>query len=69
MGYAKYLLEIGEEMDLARGVDCLECNSRVRASEWSGDYHIKIARSMMRQGGGHEYPICWRCAKTIYSDD
>jgi hypothetical protein len=37
MGEAKHMLEVGEQMDLARGVDCSVCCGRVSASDWSGN--------------------------------
>ena len=44
MGQTKRLLELGEQMDLARGVNCLVSNSRVSATDWSGNHHIQKAR-------------------------
>lgn len=69
MGQTKRLLELGEEMDLVRGVNCSVCSGRVSASDWSGNPHIQKARREMRRDGGQERPICWSCAKAMYGDD
>jgi hypothetical protein len=64
MGQAKHMLEVAEQMDQGRGVDCSVCCGRVSASDWSRNHHIRKARDE-----GHEDPICWSCAKAMYGDD
>jgi hypothetical protein len=66
MGQAKHMLEVAEQMDQARGVDCSVCCGRVSASDWSGDHYIQRARREMRRAGGQEHPICWLCARAMY---
>jgi hypothetical protein len=64
MGQAKHMLEVGEQMDHARGADCSTCSSRVSASDRSSNPYIRKARDE-----GHQEPICWSCAKAMYGDD
>jgi hypothetical protein len=51
MGQPKHMLELAEEMDQARGLDCSLCCGRVSASDWSNSPYIRKARDE-----GHNAP-------------